>query len=34
MAGTGGGTLKFRVLTANVQSFPDHALTLRRPRRT
>ncbi len=28
MAGTGGGTLKFRVLTANVQSFPDHALTL------
>src|SRR5215212_8829406 len=28
MAGTGGGILKFRVLTANVQSFPDHALTL------
>lgn len=28
MAGTGEGTLKVRVLTANVQSFPDHALTL------
>jgi GH25 family lysozyme M1 (1,4-beta-N-acetylmuramidase) len=28
MAGTGGGILRFRVLTANVQSFPDHALTL------
>ena len=34
MAGTGEGALKFRVLTANVQSFPPSALTLDQARRT